>query len=211
METKKAVLVLVDISGYTHFIRAEKMSAIHAEEIIFDLLEAVVESADHPLIFNKVEGDAVLLFAKTSGDEVEVARSIASQVRAFFDVFYEWARFLAHERAECSCNACQRVLDLKIKAFIHHGEVVFKQFRQFLELAGEDVIITHRLAKNAISSSEYILITEAFFQLTGNLPGMYTEPFQEVFQDVGVITGKVLYRSASNKDGIVQSTFTGEK
>ena len=196
MEAKKAAIVLVDISGYTHFIRAEKMSTIHAEEIIFDLLEAVVESADHPLTFNKLEGDAALLFAKLSADEKEIACNIASQVQSFFDVFYKRASLLARERSECNCNACQRVLDLRIKAFIHHGDVVFKQFRQFLELAGEDVIITHRLTKNSIPSNEYILMTEAFFQMTGAFSGMYMETFKEVFQDVGPITGKVFYRAA---------------
>jgi len=196
METKKAAIVLVDISGYTHFIRAEKTSAIHAEEIIFDLLDAVVECASHPLAFNKLEGDAALFFAEIPTYEAETASNIANQVQDFFDVFYRRTNLLAQERAECSCNACQRVLDLKIKAFIHYGDVVFGQFRQFLELAGEDVIITHRLTKNSIPSSEYILMTEAFFRLAGNQPGLYMENFKEVFHDIGTIAGKVLYRKA---------------
>jgi hypothetical protein len=39
MEIKKAFLVLVDISGYTQFIRNHKASLIHAERIITELLE----------------------------------------------------------------------------------------------------------------------------------------------------------------------------
>jgi hypothetical protein len=31
MKTKKVALVIVDISGYTQFIRTQKLSAIHAE------------------------------------------------------------------------------------------------------------------------------------------------------------------------------------
>lgn len=198
METKKAAIVLVDISGYTHFIRAEKTSAIHAEEIIFELLEAVVESAYPPLVFNKLEGDAALLFAEMPINDFGLANNITRQIEAFFKVFYQRANLLANERAECSCNACQRVLDLRIKVFAHHGDVVFRPFRHFLELAGEDVIITHRLTKNSIQSSEYILMTDAFFQLAGNLPGFYIEDFDEVFHDVGKITGRVLYRNTKN-------------
>lgn len=196
MEAKKAAIVLVDISGYTHFIRAEKTSAIHAEEIIFELLEAVVANAQHPIVFNKLEGDAALLFAETADNDTGLALNITRQVEAFFDVFYQRANQLASERAECNCNACQRVLDLRIKVFVHHGDVVFRQFRQSLELAGEDVIITHRLTKNSIPSSEYILMTEAFFRLAGNFPDVYMENFEEHFDDVGTITGKVLYRNA---------------
>ncbi len=63
MERKSVVLALVDVSGYTHFVRAHKTSAIHAEEIIFDLLEAVINRAEYPLTLNKLEGDAVFLYA----------------------------------------------------------------------------------------------------------------------------------------------------
>ena len=43
-----------------------------------------------------------------------------------------------------------------------------KRVRQFEELAGEDVIIIHRLLKNSIDQKEYILITDNFYQLSGN-------------------------------------------
>ena len=36
MEANKVVLVMVDISGYTQFIRSPKLRAVHAEEIIFE-------------------------------------------------------------------------------------------------------------------------------------------------------------------------------
>lgn len=48
MNIKKVALVIVDISGYTQFIRSQKLSAIHAEEIVFELLEAVIDHAAYP-------------------------------------------------------------------------------------------------------------------------------------------------------------------
>ena len=43
MKVKKVVLAIVDISGYSLFIKSHRASQIHAEEIIFDLLETVID------------------------------------------------------------------------------------------------------------------------------------------------------------------------
>ena len=54
------------------------MSAVHAEEIIFELLEAVIDHAAHPLTLNKLEGDAAFLYAEMdSGNQAAVARDVA--------------------------------------------------------------------------------------------------------------------------------------
>jgi len=85
MDIRKVALVIVDISGYTQFIRLQKLSAVHAEEIIFDLLEAVIDHADYPLTLNKLEGDAAFLYAKlTDENRTEIARDALKQAREFF-------------------------------------------------------------------------------------------------------------------------------
>lgn len=56
METKEAILVLVDISGYTEFIKRRRLSLVHAEEIISALLESVIDQTEHPLVLNKLAG-----------------------------------------------------------------------------------------------------------------------------------------------------------
>ena len=48
MEIKKIFLVL-DISGYTKFVRLHRFSLIHAERIISELLESVIKEAAFPL------------------------------------------------------------------------------------------------------------------------------------------------------------------
>lgn len=186
MEAKKVALVIVDISGYTHFIRAQKQSAIHAEEIIFDLLEAVIEKAEHPLTLNKLEGDALFLYAEAGEKEMaKAARDVAKQAQGFFEAFYARAKTLTRERAECGCNACSRVHDLRLKVVLHTGEAIFKQIRQFEELAGEDVIAVHRLLKNSVPFREYVLMTEAFHRLAGNLAGMTHSAGEESYEDIG--------------------------
>jgi class 3 adenylate cyclase len=186
MTTKKVVLVIVDISGYTHFIHSQKLSAIHAEEIIFELLEAVIDHAAYPLTLNKLEGDAAFLYAEVQAENrIEVARDVARQVREFFKVFYE--------RIDCDCDACQRIFDLRLKAILHCGEAVFKQIRQFEEMAGEDVILIHQLLKNSIPSNEYILMTQPFHQLVGDFDDLRSEIRQESCDFVDEVVVHVSY------------------
>ncbi|MEW6403392.1 MAG: DUF2652 domain-containing protein [Chloroflexota bacterium] len=193
MNAKKVALVIVDISGYTQFIRSQKLSAIHAEEIVFELLEAVINHATYPLTLNKLEGDAAFLYAEADTEnQTEVAHDVARQVREFFKVFYECTHSLARERADCDCDACQRIFDLRLKAILHFGEAVFKRIRQFDEMAGEDVILIHQLLKNSIPSPEYILMTESFHQLAGNFEDLPFETRREscdFMEDIVVYVG----------------------
>jgi class 3 adenylate cyclase len=194
METKQVALVIVDISGYTRFIRSKKMSAIHAEEIIFELLEAVIDRAEHPLTLNKLEGDAVFLYAEmTDATQSEIVSDVMKQTREFFTVFYERAHALSTERMDCDCDACQGIFNLRLKAVLHLGEAVFRSIRQFEELAGEDVILVHQLLKNSIPSKEYILMTEAFYQRTGNLSSFPSEMREETYDTFEKINIHVHY------------------
>lgn len=208
MENKKVILVIVDISGYTQFIRTQKLSAIHAEEIIFDLIEAVIDHADYPLTLNKLEGDAAFLYAEVTVDnQVEVARDVARQSREFFKVFYERARALSTERADCDCDACQRIFDLRLKAILHSGEVVFKKIRQFEELAGEDVILIHKLLKNSVPANEYILVTEPFYRLVGDFNDLPSETRIENCDYLGEVTVHVAYPGKNNQSEPYPPTY----
>ena len=67
--------------------------------------------------------------------------------------------------ARLVCDPCQQLTNLKLKSFVHYGEFLIKRVSRFEEIAGEDVIIAHRLMKNSINSSEYILLTDNVAQL----------------------------------------------
>ena len=161
MELKPVILVLADISGYTRFIKFHRVSLIHAEKIITDLLESVIDSAERPLVLHELEGDAVSFYAIEEGDE-ECARQVFAQVEGFFEAFRQREAELISDCTVCECEACQRVGQLKIKVVLHRGEAVFSTLRQFTKVAGEDVILAHRLLKNTVPSDQYILMTEPF-------------------------------------------------
>lgn len=188
-EPQRVALVIIDISGYTGYLRFHKTALVHAHEAISQLLESVIDRASHPLTLNKLQGDAALLYARLGSDEASAARDIAWQVGAFFEAFHARAKSLAASRKHCPCEACQGILDLRLKAFLHAGVAAFRRIRQFEELGGEDLIVVHRLLKNSIPEREYVFLTEAYGALHDGLPGRNGRPHEEPYEDIGTVRG----------------------
>ena len=161
MRLTHAWLVIVDISGYTAVINERPTSLLHAEQIITELMEAVIDRATHPLQVNKLEGDAALLFGEVAAGDVAGGRDVLAQLKAFFPAFAACLGRQKAARAHCVCDACTGIERLQLKAFAHVGELAIKPVRQFTELAGENVILVHRLLKNQVPLRQYVLLTEA--------------------------------------------------
>jgi hypothetical protein len=194
MELHPVILVIVDISGYTRFIQLQKTSVMHAEQIISELLEAVVSQAEYPLTLNKLEGDAALLFTKfKEGESEAAAQDVTRQIGRFFKAFEACQTKYSQGPVDCPCDACQNATHLRLKAFLHLGQAVIKQFRQFEELAGEDVILIHRLLKNSLKVHEYVLMTEPFYRASGGMPGLKPEPLTEKVETLGPVKAMVYY------------------
>jgi hypothetical protein len=164
----EAVLVIADVSGYTSFIRHRAVSLVHAEAIITELLESVLDRACHPLILNKLEGDAALLYAEVGADPAAAVRDAVGQAAAFFEAFSLCMARVREARRNCTCDACTNIDGLALKAFVHVGEIAIKPVRQFEELAGEHVILVHRLLKNHVPVREYVLLSEPVHRLVGS-------------------------------------------
>jgi hypothetical protein len=194
MEIKRVALVLADISGYTRFMKLHTVSLLHAEVIITDLLEAVIDHAEYPLTLSKLEGDAAFLYAplEAGSDGRAATQDILRQVIAFTEAFKTRERELIACNV-CACEACLTIGQLKLKAFLHVGEVAIKKIRQFEELGGEDAILIHRLLKNSIPAKEYIVMTEAFYELSGGLAGRTPEARTEACEGIGPTPIRVYY------------------
>lgn len=192
MEIRQIFIVLVDISGYTRFIKLHRKTLLHAEGIITELLKRIIESSKPPLVLHELEGDAVNFYALSDGTP-EMARDIGSQVLGFIDAFRQRERELVSECGPCSCEACQSVGKLKLKAVLHHGEAAFTKIRQFEKIGGEDVILAHRLLKNSIERDEYILLSASFFELCERLNGKELEDRREYCEGIGEVNVKVHY------------------
>lgn len=157
MKQSDIYIVIVDISGYTEFTRGHNMAQMHAEGIITDLLEAVIEEMDSPLKINKLEGDAILAFAPAADDEA--GRKTIEQIPALLERF----RLRRDELIYCNiciCEMCRSMGKLRLKAFVHRGPAIEKEIAGHKEIAGDSVIFAHRLMKNSIKTDEYILLTQ---------------------------------------------------
>ena len=167
-------------------------SLLHAETLITELLEAVIAQAEYPLTIAKLEGDAVFLYMTTNGDQEAAARDVLKQVTGFFEAFRAKERALIACNT-CRCPACRSIDKLHLKVILHHGEVAIKEIRQFIELAGESVILIHRLLKNSIPAKEYILMTDTFYELSGGPEGERAETRTEHAEGIGEVSVKVYY------------------
>ena len=197
MRLTPAILVIADISGYTGFIRRREVSLLHAEQIVSDLIEALVSGAERPLILNKLEGDAALLYVESGPEPRRTAAAVVASLRAGFEAFRARLQSIRSERSHCNCAACANIGGLSLKAFVHSGEIAIKQLRQFEELAGEEVILIHRLLKNQVASSEYVLMTEDFVALL-DAPPMHATVHVESVEGLGEVPVRVLLVDAES-------------
>lgn len=164
----QGLVCLADISGYTRFVRFRSLSLSHAEMIVTELMEGIIDAIEAPWIVNKLEGDASLLYAElASADGADLGAAVAA-LSTLFGAFDQTRNRLVQERKNCSCDACTDLNQLCLKVLVHHGEMVLKRVRQFEELAGDAVILLHRLAKNDVPIHEYLLLTDALMQALGN-------------------------------------------
>lgn len=194
MQLQRMAFVTADISGYTRFMKFHTMSLLHAETIITELLEAVITTAEFPLKLGKLEGDAAYLYTVIDSDKSakEVAQDVVRQVSLFYDAFRTKERELIACDG-CSCEACRSTGELKLKTIMHVGEGAIRKIREFEDLVGADVSLVRALLKNSLVASEYILMTEPFYDLSGGLEGQAPNSRVEVSEGIGEVAVKVFY------------------
>lgn len=174
--SQSGFLLIADISGYTEFLQLHNMRKrpvvgnkmadmfeSHAEMIISDLLEAVIDKIEPEMQLNKLEGDAAFFFCESTSDAAQ-ADAIIALMEAANEAFKAKADELVFVQA-CGCDPCLQSKNLRLKIVAHKGEFTVQKIRRFEELAGEDVILVHRLLKNDLNSDEYWLVTADFCRL----------------------------------------------
>ncbi|GLO69099.1 hypothetical protein MACH17_06160 [Phaeobacter inhibens] len=186
MRSFQAVLVVADISGYTRFIMLHRASIAHAEVIISELLESVTETASTPLKLQKLEGDSAFMYAEISGSEKDAVADVMRQVRDFIAAFDKKKRQLFEKSiGGCIRSACQSIEVLDLKVIVHIGDVLEKKVSGSTELAGEAVIVAHRLLKNSLSGDRYVLATIDVASLLDEAPFESARQIVEPIKDMG--------------------------
>ncbi|MHB8877556.1 MAG: DUF2652 domain-containing protein [Myxococcaceae bacterium] len=152
MAVSRALLLIADIGGYTRFMTVHRINLAHAQDTVARLLEAIIDAAG-PFKLAKLEGDAAFFSAPADTKLGELIKSIR---RAFLRQRLQ----LALDRA-CSCEGCTQIEGLTLKFVAHEGEVATQRVKRYVELAGVDVILLHRMLKNTVPVPEYVLATDS--------------------------------------------------
>jgi len=176
----RAILVIADIGGYTRFMKVHRINLAHAQHIVARLLEAVIDGAGRKLKLAKLEGDAAFFYANAPVDPDETKRAFVSIRKAFLRRRDE----MAINRL-CSCDGCTQAGDLKLKFVAHVGEVAFQKVKRYTELAGVDVILVHRLLKNTVPLSEYVLMSDALHDEIASVLGTSASAIDQELEGLG--------------------------
>jgi hypothetical protein len=156
---ERAVFLIADIGGYTRFMKVHRINLAHAQYVVAQLLEAVIDAAAPGFKLAKLEGDAAFFYALAGKAAAPDLASLSERVAEIRRAFVARRRELEIDRL-CSCDGCVQASQLTLKFVSHVGEVAFQKVKRMTELAGVDVIFVHRLLKNAVPISEYVLMSE---------------------------------------------------
>ncbi|MBT8218263.1 MAG: DUF2652 domain-containing protein, partial [Bacteroidia bacterium] len=151
--SKKALLFIPDISGYSNFVN--ETEADHAIHIVQELLETIIDSDSLGLEVSEIEGDAIFFYRPGAPPDLAI---LLEQVRRMFVNFHaQLKRYETHRI--CDCGACSTATNLTLKFITHYGSFSEANIKGRKSLFGNDVILVHRLMKNGIDSNEYALFT----------------------------------------------------
>ena len=165
MATRRALLLIADIGGYTEYMQSHRSILGHAEAATTRMLEKVVDAArDFDLI--EIEGDAAFLSREADGlDGAATLAAITEAAVAMHRAFHAQRRLV--ELNMCPCGSCTQTSDLKLKFVAHVGEVATQTIKRRRKLVGMDVIFVHRLLKNPVQVPEYVLVSEDLYRSGG--------------------------------------------
>ncbi len=163
---KNSLLFLPDISGFTEFVHNTEVG--HSQQIIAELLEVLIKANTLDLKLAEVEGDALFLYKDS---EIPSLEMLLAQVETMYSAFYSHLKLLEKNRV-CPCNACSSAHKLELKIIAHSGELQYISVQGKTKPFGIEVIQAHRLMKNSINSSNYILLSSHLANLI-KLPNDY--------------------------------------
>ena len=162
---ESACLLIADISGYTGYLAGVELD--HAQDILADLMDTIVDALRPPFRLSKLEGDAAFVYLASSDLDGSLLQDI---VEATYFTFRRRLRDIK-QASVCECDACRQIPSLDLKFVAHFGQIAKQAMSGQEELIGRDVILIHRLLKNNVEAvlgeRPYVLYTDALTQRAG--------------------------------------------
>src|SRR5204862_6129525 len=151
--------LIADISGYTGYLADVELD--HAQDILADLIGAVVTALRPNFRLAKLEGDAAFTFMVA--EKIDGSMLLDTIERCYFG--FRRRRRDVRQATSCDCNACVRIPDLDLKFVVDDGSAIQQKVAGRQELHGSDVIVVHRLLKSDVVERRrmgpYALISHA--------------------------------------------------
>ena len=180
--------LIADISGYTGYLADVELD--HAQDILADLVGAVVTALRPNFRLAKLEGDAAFTFM--TAETIDGSMLLDTIERCYFG--FRRRRRDVRQATSCDCNACVRIPDLDLKFVVHHGDAIIQKVAGRQELLGSDVIVVHRLLKNDVVETmgidAYALITQRCVDATEIDPAaLGMREHAETYDRIGEVRG----------------------
>ena len=151
----------------------------HAQQTVAQLLESVID-AGKGLKLAKLEGDAAFFWAPDGNANVLVCDRLSRMRQSFLA-----RRERIKQENSCECASCSQLDNLSLKFVAHEGEVAEQKVKRHVELAGVDVILVHRMLKNTVPVSEYVLMTDPVAQCLDAPMRQLSKPLIHDFDGIG--------------------------
>lgn len=146
------LVFIPDMSGFTQFVHSTDV--ITGQQITSELLSVIVNQNTLNMRVAEIEGDAVFFYRHGN----------APSIRQLFIQFEKMIRSFEEKRQELE-KKFSIELNLALKVIAHYGSMAEIRVNNFRKLYGEVVVEAHRLLKNSIEGSSYLLLTESLFKM----------------------------------------------
>jgi uncharacterized protein YndB with AHSA1/START domain len=178
--------LIADISGYTGYLADVELD--HAQDILADLIGAVVSALRPNFRLAKLEGDAA--FTYMPAERIDGSMLLDTIERCYFG--FRRRRRDVRQATSCECNACVRIPDLDLKFVVHHGTAIVQKVAGRQEFVGSDVILVHRLLKNdvveTLGINAYALISQPCIDATDLVPAdLGMRAHAETYERIGTV------------------------
>ncbi|HLU67838.1 MAG TPA: DUF2652 domain-containing protein [Kofleriaceae bacterium] len=189
MASERVLMVIADIGGYTRFMRVHKINLAHAQYVVTQLMEAILDALGRRWKLAKLEGDAAFVYRRLGDGEPLDGGELRRRVLDIAGAFRARQAQLAAERT-CACDGCMQAGQLTLKFVAHAGEALFHRVKRMTELAGVDVILVHRLLKNSVPIDEYVLCSD---EVHRHLAAELSAPAVPIEEDLEGLGARRLY------------------
>ncbi len=189
--SQQGYLVGANIAGYEVFLTEAELE--HAQSIVNDLLNTLLDHIKPPLIFSKLEGEAIFVYAP-EGSFLQ-GQTLLEVIEDLYCTFTTTLETM-YRNTVCPCQACQLMNTLDLNFVVHYGTYSLTEIDGQQDLIGTDVMILRESFKSPIADAVGFkgcaFITTAGVDamgLNGLIEGMKT--YSASYENLGEIKGFV--------------------